>query len=196
MKPSMYGINPGKLKYEENYIKNCSELELFIQIKAFYEPIKFYNEAINNLYSFEKLKSFYEQTEEFELVNYFNNKIKYITEKLDYAKIKAENIEYIYAMDFCILQSARFDTNVVYNPNGRVILTDEFKNWYDNWELYIKEMDNNTHNFYRNCRYEGKFLDKFNLNQKDINSSIIEEIDTVKPYFTKTKEKSIKQNYA
>lgn len=196
MKPSMYGINPGKLKYDSEYIKNCSELELFIQVNSFYEPIKLYNEMDKILTHYKQLETFYKNTEELELADDFSNKIKVLLERIEYIKIKAEDIENIYAMDFCILQSARFGTNVVYNPNGRVNITDDFKNWYDNWKLYISSLDDNTLNFYRKCRYEGKHLDKFNLSQNIINTNVIEEIDTIKPYFTKSKEKSIKQNYA
>ena len=66
-------------------------------------------------------------------------------------------------MDFCILETARFGTKVTYNPNGRVVVTDEFLKWYNNWQSYITYMDNETLSTYRTYRYEIINSDYFEL---------------------------------
>lgn len=192
MKPSLYGKNPGKLKYDKDYIKNCSELELFIQVNKFYAPIKMYNQYQNEVSYLNKMINFYRFTEEKELEDYFISKTKYLNERLSYIEEHINDQEWLYAMDFTILQSSRFGTNIKYNPEGRIILTEEFNNWYDNWHLYIANMDKATLNFYRTCRYENKHLDKFNLENPIINENNIETIDITKPYTYKLKEKSIR----
>lgn len=194
MKPSLYGKYPGKLKYDANYLKNCSEMELFIQVNAFYEPVKFYNEKNIILKYFNKMKKFYKLTCQEELENYFDKKIQELENRSTRTMEELESDEWTYSMDFCILQTARFGTKVTYNPNGRIILTDEFKDWYNNWQSYITNMDSETLSIYRTCRYEGKYLDRFNLDKPSISEDIIEDIDVAKPYTYKLTQKSIKQS--
>ena len=69
MKASLYGKNPGKLKYDVDYIKNCSEIELFVLVNTFYEPLHSYNNKITLLKYFNKMKDFYKLTNEKELEN-------------------------------------------------------------------------------------------------------------------------------
>ena len=177
MKPSLYGKYAGILKYDAEYVKNCSEMELFIQVNAYYEPVHRYNELLALVPNYIKMKEFYEKHDD--------NKAAELTSK------RTDEVEY--AMDFCILQTAKFGTNVSYNPNGRVILTEEFKAWYENWKLYVESMDNNVLEAYRRYRYQGKSLENFKTFAEQITSTgaSIDEDN-----YKMQKQKSIKQEIA
>lgn len=185
MKKSLFGIYPGKLKDDVDYIKKCSEMELFLQVNCYYEPIRM-------LTYYSKMKKFYQKLEDTKATTYFQNKIE---ELLNIKNIKTESDfnEYKYTADFCILQTSRFGTNVVYNVKGNIVLTEEFKNWYNKWQAYISTMDDDTLSFYRRCRYEGKHLDLFHPNNKpEVLKELITDLEEFNQPYQLVK-KSIKQ---
>lgn len=180
MKNSLYGIYPGKLKYDADYIKNCSEIELFNLVNSYYQ-------IINKIDEFNQMIELYQKQNNLDLERKTQN------QKEEFLNMKnlnnIDNLkEFEYTLDFCILQTSRFNTKTAYNPNGRVIITEEFINWCNNWQLYISTMDDETLAFYRNCQYEGKHLDQFSLNKRSI-----EDLKTIKTYSYKPTNKSIKQ---
>lgn len=192
MKKNLYGIYPGKLKYDATYIKNCSEMELFIQVDNYLkkEQLLKYLEYCN------QMKEFYERCEDYNTANYFKELLKQYSSLKNYI---IENLDEInYALDFCILQTNRFNTKVEYNPNGRVIRTKEFNDWYKNFNLYISTLNKDSVEIYRKCRYESKGLQYFSpdkiLNKETVENNVI-EINTTQPYAYK-KEKSIRQIFA
>jgi len=199
MKPNLYGKYAGKLEKEKDYLKTCSEIELFIQINTLYEPINSYNNITTTISFLEKQKRFFTKSNELELLEYVSNKQKDLIKKLEYLRNIVEKIndpEWAYSIDYCILQTARFGTNVSYNPNGRIIITEEFKSWYNNWQAYITYMDEETLLHYRKCRYEGKGLDKFNINFSVAKKQEIKELDSIKPQVYKLTKKSTEQKFA
>jgi len=196
MNQSLYGKYAGILENNKEYLQNCSEIELFIQVNAYYEPINSYNTISNNIDYLIKMIHFYKTTEEKELEEYFIKELVFLKKKLAYCKNPEESYEFAYPMDYCILQTKRFGTKVKYNKDGRVILTDEFKEWYNNWQTYMTYMDNETLQAYRTCRYEGKGLEYFQLNKYLEKESIIEKIETIKTQSHKPIQKSIKQKLA
>ena len=202
MKPSLYGKYAGKLEREKNYIMNCSEMELFIQVNAFYELFNSYNSILPIISYLEKMKEFYRKTGEEELEKYFSKKLEdYNKRKDNLIKIietrnDSDDNEWNYAMDFCILQTAKFGTNVSYNPNGRVIITDQFAEWYNNWQSYVTYMDEDSLQLYRRCRYEGKGLDNFCIDIPLAKNKVIHEIDNIKPYTYQLTKKSTGQKFA
>lgn len=199
MKPNLYGKYAGKLEREKNYLQNCSEMELFIQVNTLYEPINSYNNITNMISFLEKQKRFFTRTNELELVEYISNKEKTLTKELEYLSTIVEKIndeEWAYSMDYCILQTARFGTNVSYNPNGRIIITEEFKNWYNNWQAFITYANDETLSYYRTCRYEGKGLDKFNFEHSITKKQIIKELDSTKPHSHQLTKKSTGLKFA
>lgn len=196
MKPNLYGKYAGKLEREVNYLQNCSELELFIQVNSYCNPIYSCNENINTLEYFKKVRDFYHNTGEVELEEYFNKRIIELTKTIKDNKKDFNSDEWAYPMDYCILQTARFGTKVTYNPNGRVILTEEFNEWYNNWKAYLEYMDSETLAYYRVCRYEGKGLDKFHLDRPIEKEIITKEIDSIKPYTYQLTKKSTEQKLA
>lgn len=190
MNKSLYGIYPGKLKYDSKYIKECSEMELFIQVNNYLEK-----EEILKYYDYcNKMKDFYIKCEDYSMVNHFEKQLNQYESIRNYIIENKDETEY--ALDFCILQTARYNTNVKYNPNGRIIRTEEFNEWYEKFKLYSLTLNKETMEFYKKCRYESKGLQYFNPG-KTVNNEISEEniiqINTVKPY---KKEKSIKHNFA
>lgn len=195
MKPSLYGKYAGILKYDAEYIKNCSEMELFIQVNAYYEPVHRYNELLALVPNYIKMKEFYEKHDDNKAAEYFEDLKTKLANKINKAveltSKRTDEVEY--AMDFCILQTAKFGTNVSYNPNGRVILTEEFKAWYENWKLYVESMDNNVLEAYRRYRYQGKSLENFKTFAEQITSTgaSIDEDN-----YKMQKQKSIKQEIA
>lgn len=188
MKPSLYGKYAGRLKYSVDYLSKCSELELFIQVSSLYYPLTMME------YS-KKMVKFYENTEDIASKKYFEERISNLNIVLRKENTKEYN-DFIYALDYCILQTARFNTNVVYNPKGRIIITEEFKNWYNNWQLYIASMDDETLALYRTCRYQGKGLEKFHLDKPIEKEKVINEIDGAIPKQYLLNKKSIKQKFA
>lgn len=196
MKTSLYGKYAGKLKSDASYVENCSEMELFIQVSAYYEPIRNHKELLSRLAYYEKMKLFYLMNEDESALSYFEDLIKDTTKLLSFSTILLENRneEHEYAMDFCILQTKKFGTQVSYNPAGRVTLTEEFNEWYKNWQLYVNNMDKTTLDIYRTYRYEGKSLDNFRnvaLQQVENTYEINNDIDGYQPAKTKKNIKRI-----
>lgn len=164
MKQNLYGKYPGVLKYDVKYVKSCSEMELFILVSKYYE-------VIHATTYYEKMISFYQKLNDEKMVDYFKEKIRIEKEK---CPLLTENPqEFYYTLNYCLLQTARFNTNIAYNPNGEVIITEEFNEWYNNWQLYVNTMDESPLAIYRKCRYEGKSLEYFN-NDGSTSASIIE----------------------
>jgi hypothetical protein len=101
--------------------------------------------------------------------------------------------EFLYSLDYAILSTNRFGTKIEYNQNGRIKLTDEFKEWYDSWQNYETNLDDATRKLYYTYRRQGKSLELFSLDKQltsnDI-SNIVEENDS---YYYKPIIKSIKQ---
>lgn len=195
MKTSLYGKYAGMLKYDTEYIENCSEMELFIQVSAYYEPVRRYNELLNLATYYEKMKRFYKANDDESSVKYFENLKNNLTKELTNSSmiLERKDKEWEYAMDFCILQTAKFGTNVSYNPSGRVILTEEFNTWYQNWQFYVNNMDETVLNVYRKYRYEGKSLNNFqNIVEQRIKNGYEESIDII-GYIPPQKKKNIKQ---
>lgn len=188
MRPSLYGKYAGRLKHSVDYLSKCPELELFIQVSSLYYPL-----AMMEYYK--KMVKFYENIEDLASKKYFEKRIDELNIVLNEENTK-EYKDFIYALDYCILQTARFNTNVVYNPNGRIIITDEFRNWYDSWQLYMASMDKETLALYRTCRYQGKGLDKFHLDKPIEKEKVINEIDGTIPKQYILKKKSIKPKLA
>ena len=173
MNPSLYGKNPGKLRYDTKYIQNCSEIELFQQVSIYYSCVKRIEYAT-------KLKEFYQCLEDEKMVDYFDQMIE--KEKEKNIVLKTDYQEFLYTLDYCILQTARFGTKVVYNPKGRVQITEEFKTWYQNWQNYILCMDDIDYYAYSTCRYEGKGFQYFQLNQPIPASDISDFIEHTDHY--------------
>lgn len=188
MELSLYGKYAGRLKYSTDYLNKCSELELFNQVSSLYYPISMVEH-------YEKMINSYKNTGDEINKKYYEDEITYLNTILKTNNAK-EYDEIIYALDYCILQTARFGTNVTYNPNGRIILTEEFKNWYDNWSLYIASMDDVTLAIYRTCCYEGKGFDKFKLDKSIKKQCITNEFNNAKPIQYKLTKKNIKQKLA
>ena len=146
MELSLYGKTPGELKEYIDYIDSCSEMELFILVRKYYEVIR---------------------TSE----NILKEKSKKIT------LYNTNYQEFLYSLDYSLLATNRFGTNIQYNPNGRIKLTNEFKKWYDSWQSYENNLDDNTRELYYTYRRQCKSLELFSLDKqltsKDID--IIEE---------------------
>lgn len=154
MKQSLYGKYPGVLKNDTKYIENCSEMELFIMINKYYEVLR-----LKNYY--EQIIEFYRKTEDQRMISYFEKKLEILMEK-NYL-FTSNPQEYSYTLDYCLLQTARYNTNITYNPCGRILITNEFKKWYEKWFLYVSTLDNDSFSLYARYRYEGKNLDCFNI---------------------------------
>lgn len=173
MKPSIYGKYPGKLKNDTNYIQNCSEIELFIQVNKYYglfQTIEYYS----------KMKKFYQITEDEKMMNYFEELRKQELEKSNL--LKNEPQEFLYTMNYCLLQTSRFDTKIVYNPKGQVEITKEFQQWYQNWLTYFQNMSMEDLMIYRKCSYEGKNLQYFQLNREISTKDILENPENKNSY--------------
>lgn len=174
MKQSLYGKYPGVLKHDAKYIENCSEMELFIIVSKYYETFRM-SSYLNKMIAFSK------QIGDSKMVLHFEKALEDETKKNPLAKNNAQ--EYSYTLDYCLLQTARFNTNISYNPNGRIAITDEFKNWYENWQMYIATLDKNCYEVYAKCRYEGKSLQHFSENiASPTDSTEFEEINNVNSY--------------
>lgn len=191
---SLYGIYPGKLKYDTKYIESCSEMELFIQVNDFMiktQNLKFLNYCDENI-------KLYQQSNDEERVEHFKSiKQNCIKKELSKNSLFLDNLEeYVYSLDYCILQTARFGTNVEYNPTGRVIKTKEFNEWYNNWRLFISSMDDASFSIYRKYRYEGKSLECFKLNKKLTQEEINNLEDNDEKIYVYTKKENIKHSYA
>ena len=57
-------------------------------------------------------------------------------------------------------------------------------------------MDDETLSYYRTCRYEGKGLERFHIDQPIEKEQIINEIDSIKPYTYQLTKESTKQKLA
>lgn len=153
MKQSLYGKYPGVLKYDSNYVENCSEIELFIIVSKYYEVSRMKNYCT-------KMINFATQNNDNGMIEYFQNILELETKKNPLIVNNPQ--EYSYTLDYCLMQTARFNTNIKYNPNGRVIITNEFKDWYEKWYLYISTLEKDCYSAYARYRYEGKNLQHFN----------------------------------
>lgn len=182
MKKSLYGKFPGLLKYDTKYIENCSEIELFIQVSKYYEVIKMKN-------YYEKMIHFYQTTADQDMILYFK---KRLAEELEKNPLLSNDPQtYFYTMDYCLLQTARFNTGIIYNPDGRIKITDDFKKWYNDWQNYILTMDQDLFSAYMKWRYEGKNLAHFNIDDTSTSSdTIIKRME--QDNFTLVKQKNIR----
>ncbi len=149
-------VSKGKLKYDADYIKSCSEIELFIQINSYYELLA----SLKLKTYYHKMRMLYQKAEDLTLAEFFAKKEQNISERMP-SDDEIKELEE--TLDFCILESSRFDTGVCFNSNGVVEKTQKFYNWYYSWNFYIQNMDDETLLAYRKCRYEGKGLSQFQL---------------------------------
>lgn len=185
MKQSLYGKYPGALKYDSKYVEDCSEMELFVVVSKYYEVVRMRNYC-------NKMINFAERNNDQEMKKHFEEML--VNEKKKNPLVTDNPQEYSYTLDYCLLQTARFNTNISYNPNGRVVVTDEFKDWYEKWQLYIATLDKNCYSLYARYRYECKSLSHFSeesnliMNNGDLEQ--FENIDTEKNY---TLQKNIRQ---
>lgn len=150
--------NKGKFEFDSSYIENCSGIELFVQINGYYQFL----EQLKLINYYHKMDHLYQMQGDLELANYFKTLESSL---LDRMSTEEELKELENTLDFCILQTARFNTGVHDNPNGRIKTTPDFENWYYSWVNYIEKMDEESYMLYRRCRYEGKGLENFQLNK-------------------------------
>lgn len=182
--------NKGKLKCNSRYIENCSEIELFIQINSYYTFL----EQLKLVDYYHKMSKLYQMQDDIKLAKYFSGLEKNMLERMPNDK---ELEEYENALDYCILQTARFNTGVFDNHNGRIQVTPAFEEWYYSWCNYIDNMDEDTYMVFRRCRYEGKGLENFKLN-KPISIINVEDLlnQKVKKYDYVEVKENIRQKFA
>ena len=184
-------VSKGKLKYDADYIKSCSEIELFIQINSYYELLT----SLKLKTYYHKMKMLYQKTEDLALATFFAKKEQNISERM----LSDDQIrELEETLDFCIFESSRFNTGVYLNSNGIVEKPQKFYNWYDSWSFYIQNMDDETLLVYRKCRYEGKGLNQFQLKSYPDLEAVEEILEKpkVKQYLYATPIKNIRQKLA
>lgn len=183
--------NKGKFEFDSSYIENCSEIELFIQINGYYQFL----EQLKLIKYYHKMNHLYEMQGDLNLANYFKSLESSL---LDRIPTEEELKELENTLDFCILQTARFNTGVRDNPNGRIQITANFQNWYYSWVNYMKKMDEESYMLYRKCRYEGKGLENFQLN-RPISIVRVEDVlnsQKIKQYKYLITNKNIRQKLA
>lgn len=187
---SMKVRNKGNFEYDSSYIENCSEMELFIQINGYYQ---FLNQLKLTCY-YHKMHHLYELQGDTKLANYFKNLENLMLHRMP-TEEKLEELKN--TLDFCILQTARFNTGV-HDNNGRIQITPDFENWYYSWINYIDKMDDESYMLYRKCRYEGISLDKFQLDNpvSIVNIKDISNIQKIKKYDYIEVKENIRQKLA
>lgn len=95
--------------------------------------------------------------------------------------------ECLYALDYCVLETSRFNTNTEYNPEGRVIITEEFNIWYNNWKNYVENMDDETLMALRRCQKQALPLNIFYFD-KPVNEAEIEQFEINPKVYTKKQQ--------
>jgi len=188
---SMNVRSKGKFEFDANYIENCSEIELFIQINGYFQFL----EQLKLTDYYHKMYKLYQIQGDKKAANYF----KTLEDSMLNRTPTSEELKVLEdTLDFCILQTARFNTGVCDTSNGRIKTTQGFENWYYSWINYIAEMDNESYDLYRRCRYEGKGLECFQLNKpvEIINVENLLTTQKIKKYEYVEAKENIRQKFA